>query len=190
MCLDRVYDYLTVVDSNIAEIVSNLFSAISRETVKLGQNTVSAITNDKNKNNNKDKNNSDIDTNNLLLDIEELKLENEYIKKENESLKRRLKSNSNAPSVPRHNNNANSNSNNNQHFDDINGYESVDGIAEEVKFNKNPILERQNSAKKTNGPTNLQTYRTELGIENIKPRNLSLKAVKDVINEIYQSKEK
>lgn len=155
-----------------------MFSAISRETARLGQNTGNAITNDKNKNS-KD---NHIDTNNLLLDIEELKLENEYIKKENESLKRRLKPNTNAYSAPR--------PNNNQNYDDINGYESVDGIVEEVKFNKNP-LERQNSnSRKTNGPANLQTYRTELGIENIKPRNLSLKAVKDVIHEIYQSKEK
>lgn len=74
MCLDRVYDQLTVVDSNLAEIVVNLFSAISRETGKLGQNTANAITNEKNDKNN---NNNNIDTNNLLLDIEELKLENE-----------------------------------------------------------------------------------------------------------------
>lgn len=73
MCLDRVYDQLTVVDSNLAEIVVNLFSAISRETGKLGQNTANAITNEKNDKNN----NNNIDTNNLLLDIEELKLENE-----------------------------------------------------------------------------------------------------------------
>lgn len=76
------------------------------------------------------------------------------MKKENESLKRRLKPNTNPHSVPRHNNDTNVN----QNYDDVNGYESIDGNAEEVKLNKNTLLEPQNSnVRKQNGPANLQT---------------------------------
>lgn len=76
------------------------------------------------------------------------------MKKENESLKRRLKPNTNPHSVPRNNNDTNVN----QNYDDVNGYESIDGNAEEVKLNKNTLLERQNSnVRKQNGPANLQT---------------------------------
>lgn len=81
MCLDRIHEYLNVTDNNFAEVVSTLFSAMTREIARLGQNISTELLNiNKNKNsdqNSKTMKDNNIDINNLQLDIEELKLENE-----------------------------------------------------------------------------------------------------------------
>jgi hypothetical protein len=81
MCLDRIHEYLNVTDNSFAEVVSTLFSALTREIARLGQNISTELLNiNKNKNsdqNSKTMKDNNIDINNLQLDIEELKLENE-----------------------------------------------------------------------------------------------------------------